>query len=119
ALTFAPGPQLATESMSAPPRSDSVSVPALQPLTLTLQAAPEPVGTPILQPVAVPERLRSSWARPLTGPPNLIEYVNDPERVGERGELVRATTDVGAAVPMTTPQRTIWAALTGAPEAAL
>src|SRR5438046_10212992 len=73
ALTCVAGPRLATESTTAPARRDMTTVPWPQPMLVSDHEAPEPVGAPSEQPLAVPLPLKSVADRSRTGPPNLSE----------------------------------------------
>src|SRR4051812_31111665 len=59
ALTWLSGPQLRTASTTASALIPSVTVPALQPVSVTFQLAPAPTGVPMTHPVAVPDRAKS------------------------------------------------------------
>ena len=43
-----------------------MTVPSEQPVTATVYELPEPTGAPTVQPVAVPVRVKSPAARPVT-----------------------------------------------------
>ena len=66
AVTAAVGPVLDAASVTLLALSARITVPAEHEVTGTLYAAPEPVGVPTTQPVAVPVRVKSAAASPVT-----------------------------------------------------
>src|SRR4051812_11666738 len=64
--TATAGPVVVSAAVTAFAARVSATVPAEQPLTVTYQTVELPVGAATLQPVAVPARLKSAAARPLT-----------------------------------------------------
>ena len=84
-FTWLGGPGLRTPSTTVDGLTPRATVPALQPVTVTVHVAPLAVGVPTTQPVAVPVRRMSPAARPLTAPPKVIFQVSDDDLVGEPG----------------------------------
>src|SRR5215210_1824934 len=72
------GPQLDTPSITVPAFNANLTVPG-----------PPPVSLPMEQPLAVPLRTMSRASSHLTLPPNWIENLRLPERVGEPGMLLK------------------------------
>src|SRR5829696_5620335 len=85
AFTWLLGPQFPTASATVPPFRPRFTVPALQPVSVTVQLAPLPAGVPIWQPVAVPVRAKSPDVSNLIDPPNVSRHVSDVALVGEPG----------------------------------
>src|SRR5262249_34403328 len=75
------GPAREDASTTVRAARNSRTVPSEQPLTGSWYTAPEPVGAPMTQPVAVPEREKSVAARPVTGFGNVTSKVSTPALV--------------------------------------
>ena len=66
AVTAAAGPGWTRHRVTLFALSARITVPAEHEVTGTLYEAPEPVGVPTTQPVAVPVRVKSAAASPVT-----------------------------------------------------
>ena len=90
------GPVLLAVSLAPFTANRGVTVPSLQPLTVTVRDEPESVPGSNEHPVAVPVFEKSPEATPVTDSENVNEYVNDVEDVGVDCDEVNDDT-VGAA----------------------
>ena len=88
------GPVLPAVSIAPEATNLGITVPSLQPETVTVRVVPE-VSVPGVnaQPVAVPVFAKSPDATPVTASPNVIVYVNDDAFVGVVCADVNEETD--------------------------
>ncbi len=89
AVTTAAGPGLPSASVTLLAARARMTVPLEQPVTATVYG-PEPDGAPTVQPVAVPVRVKSPAARPVTGSLKVTVYERVAAFVGEAGTAVKA-----------------------------